>query len=485
MTASSRPNLLVFMTDQQRADSLGCFGNAVARTPNYDALAARGMRFTNAYSQHSACAQSRISMMTGWYPHVAGHRTLDNLLKPWEPNLFSTLRDAGYFVAWAGIRGDTFAEGGTAAATDFFGFRVRPSLDTVAQLHREVFAEDHRLRHTHYVGRVEEGIDFDEAAILTALDLVDGELPEPFALVLTLFAPHPPFAVADPWFSMYDRADMPPPAAIGSGKPAFMEAMRDRSGFDAVTPDDWAEIAATYAGMVARADDQLGRVLAALDRAGVGDRTLVAAWTDHGEYLGDYGLVEKWPSGLDDCLLRNPLVIAGPGVREGGVHEGFVELVDLLPTLCEAAETEPQQVQFGRSLVPVLTGATAPHRDAAFSEGGFRIDEADQNELAARYPYDVKTGLLRDEPALVGRALAVRTEQWTYVHRTCESDELYDRTADPDEIENVVGRPDLANVVGELRTKVLDWLVDTSDVIPLARDPRMDPALVEQFLAPS
>jgi arylsulfatase A-like enzyme len=484
MTASSRPNLLLFMTDQQRADSLGCFGNAVARTPHHDALAARGVRFTNAYSQHSACAQSRISMMTGWYPHVAGHRTLDNLLKPWEPNVFATLRDAGYFVAWAGIRGDTFAEGGTAAATDFFGFRVRPSLDTVAQLHREVFPEDHRLRHTHYVGRVEEGIDFDEAAILTALELLDGDLPEPFALVITLFAPHPPFAVADPWFSMYDRADMPAPAPVGTGKAAFMDAMRDRSGFDAVTPDDWAEIAATYAGMVARVDDQLGRVLTALDRAGVGDRTLVAAWTDHGEYLGDYGLVEKWPSGLDDCLLRNPLVIAGPGVQEGVAHDGFVELVDLLPTLCEVAETEPQHVHFGRSLVPVLAGGTNPHRDAAFSEGGFRIDEADQNELTAKHPYDVKTSLLRDEPELVGRAVAIRTEQWTYVRRTCEPDELYDRAADPDEVENVIGRPELANVVDGLRTRMFDWLVETSDVIPLTRDARMDAALVEQFLPP-
>jgi arylsulfatase A-like enzyme len=479
-----RPNLLLFMTDQQRADSLGCFGNSVAQTPSFDALAARGVRFPNAYSQHSACAQSRISMMTGWYPHVAGHRTLDNLLKPWEPNLFSSLRDAGYFVAWPGVRGDTFAEGGTAAATDFFGFTVRPSLDTVAQLHREVFAEGHRLRHTHYVGKVEDGIDFDEAAVHTALDLLGGDLPEPFALVLTLFAPHPPFAVADPWFSMYDRADMPEPAPVGTGKPGFMDAIRDRSGFDAVTPDDWAEIAATYAGMVARVDDQLGRVLAALERAGVADRTLTCCFTDHGEYLGDYGLVEKWPSGLDDCLLRNPVLIAGPGAKEGEVHDGFVELVDLLPTLCEVAETEPGHVHFGRSLVPVLAGDTTPHRDAAFSEGGFRVDEAEQNELAAKYPYDVKTSLLRDEPALVGRAVAIRTEQWTYVHRACESDELYDRVANPNETENVVGQPEHSGVVDELRTRVLDWLVETSDVIPLARDPRMDPALVEQFLPP-
>ncbi len=127
------------MTDQQRADSIGAFGSPVARTPNLDALAARGMRFTQAFSQHSACAQSRIAMMTGWYPHVAGHRTLDNLLKPWEPNVLATLRAAGYHVAWPGVRGDTFAPGVTASSTDFFGYLVQPSLDAWAAAHRPVF----------------------------------------------------------------------------------------------------------------------------------------------------------------------------------------------------------------------------------------------------------------------------------------------------------------------------------------------------------
>ena len=114
---TDRPNLLLFMTDQQRVDTIGAFGAPFARTPNLDALAARGTRFTQAYAQHSACSQSRISMMTGWYPHVAGHRTLDHLLQPWEPNVLATLRGAGYHVAWAGVRGDTFAPGVTDAST--------------------------------------------------------------------------------------------------------------------------------------------------------------------------------------------------------------------------------------------------------------------------------------------------------------------------------------------------------------------------------
>ena len=422
-------------------------------------------------------------MLTGWYPHVSGHRTLDNLLKPWEPNLLATLRAAGYHVAWPGIRGDTFAPGGTAAATDFFGFIVKPSLEAMAALYRETFPPGHRLRHAHYVGRLDGGepLDFDEAAVQTGIRLVDEGLPEPFVLVVTLFAPHPPFAVAEPWYSLHDRDDMPTPAPVGSGKPAFMAALRQAGGLDEITLEDWAEIAATYHGMVSRVDDQFGRVLAALDRAGVRDRTVVCFHTDHGEYLGDYGLVEKWPSGLDDCLVRNPLVIAGPGLAEGQEYTGLVEMVDIVPTVCELAETEVGHVHFGRSLLPVLRGEDVSHREAAFSEGGFRLDEEPQDEPVAGYPYDLKTSLLHERPELVGRAVSMRTDHWTYVYRSGEGDELYERSTDPGELTNLVGRPEHAVTVMEMRHQVLDWLVNTSDVVPLTRDPRLEPALVEQM----
>lgn len=480
----SRPNILLFMTDQQRADSIGAFGNDLARTPHIDALAARGTRFTRAYSQHSACSQSRISILTGWYPHVMGHRTLDNLLTPTEPNLLSTLREAGYYIAWAGVRGDTFAPGGTAAATDFFGFVAPPSLEAIAAHHREIYPVGHRMRYSHYVGLLDNaaGPDFDEAACQTAISLLEDGLPEPFVLCLTLFAPHPPFGVGEPWFSLHDRADMPAPCLAGTGKPLFMATLRERGGLERLNQDDWAEITATYYGMVSRLDDQLGRVTAAVQASGLQDRTLTCFFTDHGEYLGDYGLIEKWPSGLDDCLVRNPLVIAGPGVGQGQVCDGLVEMIDLLPTLCELADTEAGHVHFGCSLVPVLTGQTSIHRDAAFSEGGFRVDEEPQNEPLANYPYDVKTSLLHDEPELVGRAVAIRTSEWSFVHRQCESDELYDRARDPSETTNVIDQPEHVAVVAGLRARLLDWLVETTDVIPLDRNPRMEPVLVETFL---
>jgi arylsulfatase A-like enzyme len=482
--APSRPNLLLFMTDQQRVDSVGAYGSSAARTPHIDALAARGVRFTDAYSQHSACSQSRIAMMTGWYPHVAGHRTLDHLLQPWEPNVLARLRQAGYFVAWAGIRGDTFAPGVTAASTDFFGYTVSPSLDALGAAHQERYPEGHRLRNAFLIGTLggEQLLTPDEAAVRTAVDLLGSGLPEPFVLVVTLMAPHPPFGIEEPWASLHDPRDMPAPLAPQPGKPAFMAELRRRAGLDALLPEDWATIRATYYGMVSRLDEQLGRVLGAVDRAGAADRTVTVFHTDHGEYLGDFGLVEKWPSGLDDCLLRNPLVVAGPGVAEGQVHTGLVEMIDLPATLCELADVELAHPQFGRSLVPVLGDPARTHRDRAFSEGGFRLDEAPQNEMPDHFPYLLKGTLQQERPELVGRAVALRTPEWTYVHRLYEDDELYDRRADPHDTTNVAADPAHAGTCRRLRDEILTWLLETSDVIAPTRDPRMEPALFDQLL---
>ena len=118
--------MVLFMPDQLRADAVGAFGSPVAKTPHIDALAARGTSFVNAYSQHSVCGPSRVSMFTGWYPHVMGHRTLTHLLKPWEPNLLKIMKEAG----WAPYVNRQF--------TDFFG----SSIDTSCYINHVLYQFD-------------------------------------------------------------------------------------------------------------------------------------------------------------------------------------------------------------------------------------------------------------------------------------------------------------------------------------------------------
>lgn len=470
----SRPNLLLFMPDQLRADCVGCFGNPVVQTPNIDALAARGTRFANAYVNHPVCSPSRVSLMTGWYPHTRGHRTLTHLVQPHEPNLLKYLKEGGYHVAWAGARGDVFAPGVTEASTHFCGWTTRPHREQMSM--GPQFPEGSPLYNAFYHGQRpgdEIWLDFDEAAVRTAIDWLADRPAEPWCLWIPLVFPHLPFEVEDPWYSQYSPADMPDPirADESSGKPAFHAAIREKYGTHRLTPDDWALINRVYYGMISRVDSQLGRVLDAVERAGAAYSTVTAFFTDHGEYAGDFGLVEKWPSGLDNCLVQNPLVIAGPGIRSGQTADTFSEMVDLLPTLLELAEIEPHHTHFGESLVPVLRDGSIQIRDAAFSEGGFHIRDEHLFEQATG-EYYLKSRLQHERPETAGKAVSVRTREHTYVYRLFEDDELYDRNLDPMETRNLITAPEYALIANAMRARVLDWLMATSDVIPWEGDPR-------------
>ena len=199
-----RPNILVFMPDQLRADAVGAFGSPVARTPYIDALAARGVRFDNAWTQHPVCGPSRVSFMTGWYPHVAGHRTLDHLLTAAEPNLLRTLRHAGYRVCMPGHRGDVFAPGVTEDSTDFCGFLVQPDLGPLLTPPPESLRAS-PLGRAFYRGSAgpERVVDFDEATTLTAIEWLDKEAAQrPWAMWVPLIFPHVPFTVEEPWWTL-------------------------------------------------------------------------------------------------------------------------------------------------------------------------------------------------------------------------------------------------------------------------------------------
>ena len=467
----SRPNIVVFIPDQLRADALGCFGNPVVQTPVIDAFAASGTRFTQAFGQHPFCSQSRVAFLTGWYPHVHGHRTLTSLIKPWQPDVLGVLKAAGYHVAHVGLRGDTWAQGRTQESVSRFGWDVMPDRTWM----RSPYGPDHPLGRAFYHGpRPEPVVDFDEASVQTAERWLADGLPEPWVLYVPLVFPHPPFEVEEPYYSRHDRASVPLPAPPQErGEALFKAEIRRRYGTDRLGESDWREIVATYYGMVARIDDHFGRILGAVERAGVEDRTAVFFFPDHGEYLGDAGLVEKWVSGMDDCLLRNPLIARIPGGPSGNVATGLTELVDITPTLCELAELDVPYVQFGRSLVPLLRDGAADHRDAAFSEGGLLAADAD-HAGDHPFPYDLKHGLESDRPDLAAKVVAVRTDDWTYVQRTVGGDELYDRRADPGERVNLIDDPAPTAVVSDLRARMLRWLTETSDVLPQEPDPRRD-----------
>ncbi len=319
----------------------------------------------------------------------------------------------------------------------------------------------------------DQTLDYDEAVIRSALKWLDCPPDEPWVLFLPLIFPHCPFQVEEPYFSLYDRKAISPPsqASAKSGyEPRYMGVIRKRYGTERATSDIWAEVAATYYGMITRLDDQFARITKKLKSADLWSKTVTMFFTDHGEYLGDHGLIEKWPSGLSECLVREPLIIGGGGLPSGATSDAMTEMVDLVPTvlqLCGISETFPHN---GASLIPTIMGGKA-HKEFAFSEGGFLTTEEPLLEQAP-FPYDIKAGLQHEDTTLVGKAISIRNKKWTYVYRLYEPAELYDRANDTAELHNIAADPEFSHIGRMLEGEMFKWMVESSDFLPFAKDPR-------------
>ncbi|WP_277964992.1 sulfatase-like hydrolase/transferase [Pseudomonas sp. RIT-To-2] len=474
--APQRPNFIIFVADQLRADYLPGFNpQTPVRTPALDRLAAQGVRFGQAFTQHSVCSPSRVSFLTGLYPHVHGHRTLQYLLTPQAPNFLRTFKDNGYHVVHAGARGDTFGPGAAEVSLHEHGFADTGITDLRDFIKPKPHGEPGSLARAHYEGeRDASAVEFDEQVIRTAQAWLASAPKEPWVLYIPLLSPHPPFAAAEPWFSQYPRDAMPLPRHGSGAMPAFHHPLATRHGWDRLRPWQWQELRAVYAGMVSRLDSLIGRVMDTHARHSGGRPAYTAFFSDHGEYLGDYGLAEKWPAGVEECLVRTPVIIAGPGIAQGAQCDALVELIDLFPTLLDLAGIRTQHDHFGRAFTACLQDPAEPHRQAVFSEGGFRREEAALMERGG-YPYDLKSQLQHEQPETVGKVVALRTREWTYVWRLYEPAQLFDRINDPHERHNLADEPGYVHVQQQLMARVLRWLVETADVI--------DPGQQQRFVA--
>ncbi|KAL1644722.1 hypothetical protein SLS58_004183 [Diplodia intermedia] len=482
------------MPDQLRYDSVGIFGNDLVNTPNIDAFAREGTRFTNTYTQASVCSQSRCSIFTGQYPHVSGHRTLENLLKPWEPNIFRSMKEAGYHVAYLSPRGDFYAANATELSVNEYGFLTSQTLPEFSSPPFQA-DEDDILNRVFYKGErnATQALDYDEVMVRGALQWLERPPQDaPWVLFLPLLFPHCPFTVEEPFFSMYDRDDMPLPIdreEMSGYQPRFIDTIHAAYGLDRATPELWREVKATYYGMISRLDEQFGRVVNATKEQGLWNSTVTMFFTDHGEFLGDYGLIEKWPSGVNEQLTHEPLIVGGAGLPQGKAYGEMAEMVDLVPTMLQLASVDESYMHFGKSLVDAMhaagRGEVLPHKQHAYTEGGFLLNEEPLLEQGP-FPYDIKSALQHNDTALVGKSVAVRDKEWTYVYRLYEPDELYHRRNDSYEINNLAASPDHQHVRAKMRETVLQWMMETSDVIPWYKDPRAPdvhlPSPYEQYL---
>jgi arylsulfatase A-like enzyme len=484
-----RPNLLVIMTDQQKANAIRMYAPGFGvPTPSLERLAARGVRFDQCYTPHPLCVPARVSFWTGCYPHQHGSRTNELLMPAGERNFAGRLKEAGYRLALFGKNHCFPADQEAALFDDRYVFSHQGpepadcESEQVAEVVRWIRAGRQPGQRRLSEARVNP---YDREACPTAvlarrttrfLEEVPAE--QPFCAWVSIPDPHGPLQCPEPYASMHPPESVTLPSWRDDDLAGKMERARVFQrllGYDQMTEEQIRQRVSIYYGMIRFLDDAVGRILDALERRGLAENTVVVFTSDHGDYAGEHRLTDKSSTFLD-CMTRVPLLVSWPGrLSEGTVEPGVVSLLDVMPTCLGLAGLDRPAGIAGRMLPG--TGDDPP-RDAVFSEygaGGPRLHLDDLPRL-------IDTGWEEDTPPIPllrwreaeGRPKMVRMGQHKYVYDPADAvDELYDLEADPWELTNLAADPAHAAVRTRLRDRLLDWSIDTEGgrPTPLYFDP--------------
>lgn len=482
------PNILLILCDELRADALSCAGNAIVRTPNIDRLAAEGTRFSQCMVTQPSCTPSRASILSGCWPSTLGTRMV-GCHTPDDPRFLPhVLHAAGWRTASLGKlhfvpqhAEPQALEAAMAQDGHYYGFRevdlvnghgdrcfgprYTPWLESRCPEWRERLRRRRRLspgvdcwswelpeqvHSSHYLGMRAEAF------------LANARQEErPFFLQVSFPDPHYPFMAPEPWASLHDPADMPPPLpplTEARGLPALHEQVYFRRGGQVKRADgrpadriigvppqdwsryglaDWQQVKALYFGMVALIDHNVGRILGALDANDLSDSTIVVFVSDHGEHLGDHGLYGK---GLPyDAALRVPLIWRGAGIARGQHRREVASTLDIAPTLLDLAGLALPEGTQGHSVRAQLAGQAPALRDAVLSEN--------------------------DDDFVPMKMRVLTTARWKLVHYlNGQPGELYDRVNDPAEMTNLWREAEYAPLRASLTARLLDEVICSQEM---------------------
>ena len=417
------PNVLFLVCDDLNCD-IGTYGHPLVQTPNIDALAQRGVRFENCHCQYPLCGPSRASFLTGMYPDQTLVRRNAIYVREHVPDVVTlpqVFRAAGYFATRIGklYHYNVPKHIGTSGHDDPYSWN-----STINPRGRDVDDEDQifSLRPGNFGGTLSwlaaNGTDEEQTDGIAAAEAA-GQLRKyadsgtPFFLAVGLYRPHTPYVAPKKYFDMYPAADIHVPEVPANyldslPEPAARSLLQKKEQVNLEESVAKQAIQAYYAS-VTFADAQVGRILAALDQAGLTDNTVIVFTSDHGYHMGEHGYYQK--TTLFENATRVPLIVAGPGVTAVGESaRTMAEMVDIYPTVTELAGLEAPPSVSGISLVPALKDAQALVRDSSLTQyqNGYSIRTAE-----FRYTAWGSDGELGDE--------------------------LYDRSKDPAELQNLAG----------------------------------------------
>ena len=425
-----RPNILFITADQWRGDSVGVAGNPVIRTPAFDALAEEGCVFLNHYAAATPCAPARASIYTGL--QQANHRVINNgtPLAGRFDNIARAARRVGYLPTLFGYTDQS------ADPNDFHpndpalktyegvlpGFEVGQALtEAAAPWRRWLKGQGYDAAtcqdpyDTPLGAAAPFAAEHSQTAFLAGrfLEWID-EQPEdqPWFAHVSFLHPHPPFVASAPYHALYAPENMPEPVGFSAETrypvDRIMAEQQRAKHFHPslegwvgdLSPAELLRIKAIYYGLISEVDAQIGRIFAALDAAGHWQNTIVVLTSDHGEMMGDRGLLGK--GGIFPQSYHTPLAIKVPGQPGGQRVDALSSAVDLFPTLCDLIGVTPTNAVNGRSLLSYLQGAAPPRpRESVIWEYyfGHHLDDAEL-QTAGRQRAQAKFMVRRSEDAL-------------------------------------------------------------------------------------
>lgn len=492
----TKDNIIYFVADQLRSDAIHHNGNSASITPNLDALLEEGVSFENAYCQNPVCVPSRNSFLTGLYPHTNGHRTMHYLQREDEPNILREFMNNGYEVIWIG-RNDIIpaTRSKEEYCHEFYDgvnkenrvhFKVEPnSVTKHPQQTKEEFSIDDDRYYSFYIGKLStesEYKNFDWNCLDQALTYIERKSEEPdskpFFLYVTLTFPHPPYACEDPWYSSIDRNSLMerrPTIDTLENRPSMLHGIVEKQNMKTWTEERWNELRATYLAMVSRFDHQFGLLKESLIHHNLYNRSNIFVFSDHGDYTGDYGIVEKVQNCFENPISNVPLIIK-PSDKYDVVprkSKALVELVDLSATIAELAGFELSYTQFGKSMVHLFDKETE-HKDAVFCEGGRIHGEKQAMELGhgPQSPYYPRLATQYSEGPEHTKATMIRMGNYKYTKRLYETDEFYDLEKDPFELHNAIFDEEYQDIITKMKYRMLDYFMETGDFVPNKRDIR-------------
>ncbi len=419
----ARPNIIFLLTDDQRFDTLGAMGNPIIQTPNLDRLAAGGVLFRNSFATTSICATSRASYLTGQYARRHGVHDFRTTLSPEAmANTYPMLlRANGYRTAFVGKWG----VGGKLPKEDFDYW------DGFAGQGRYFYPDDL----VHMTQKMEDGaVQFLKTA----------KADEPFCLAVSFKAAHcqdgdpHPFQPDHRYDDLYSDVTIPTvpktEPAVFEKLPEWLQASEGRVRWEIrfATPEMYQDSVKDYYRLITGVDRVVGTIVEQLREQDLLDNTVIIYTSDHGFFLGEFGLAGKWL--MYEESIRTPLLIYDPRAPQsarGKIRDEMVLNIDIAPTILQLADVKPPATMQGQSLVPLIDGETVPWRDEWFYEHLF--------------PH-----------ARIPKSEGVRTARWKYI-RYVESDplreELYDLETDPQELVNLAGDDQHQKTLTDMRQR--------------------------------